>query len=75
MYWGDVEDRKGYIGVLQGHLGFRVPVIRIVVFWGLHWGCLILGRYQESSLTMIHLMLVRSMCPVFLRACAGLSHP
>ena len=40
---------------VQG-LGFRVsqnggtilgvPVIRIIIFWGLYWGTLILGNYQ-----------------------------
>ena len=25
-----------------------VPIIRILVFWGLHWGPLILGNYQVS---------------------------
>ena len=27
-------------------LGFRVPIIRTIVFWGLYWGPLILGNYH-----------------------------
>ena len=25
-----------------------VPIIRIIVYWGLYWGTLILGNYQIS---------------------------
>ena len=29
---------------------FRVPIIRIIVYWGLYWGPLILGNYHTEMM-------------------------
>ena len=40
--WSDLKMKVPKIrGTVLG-----VPIIRIIVYWGLHWGPLILGNYQ-----------------------------
>ena len=43
-----VEAIGSYIWVFPKIRGtfFGVPIIRIIVFWGLYWGLLILGNYH-----------------------------
>ena len=48
----ETEDIEGIIGT-RGfqHWGYHlgVPIIRTIVFWGLHWGPLILGNYHNNA--------------------------
>ena len=37
---------------ILGVLFFGVPIIRTIVFWGLYWGPLILGKYHISDGTL-----------------------
>ena len=34
------------LGVVTQGLGFRVSIIRIMVYWGSYWGPLVLGNYH-----------------------------
>ena len=45
--------RNFHVGVSQnyGYL-FGVPIIRIIVYWGLYWGPLILGNYHAFFRTI-----------------------
>ena len=38
--WGFTKIRATFLGV---------PIIRTIVFWGLHWGPLILGNYHIGN--------------------------
>ena len=53
--WGFPKIRGTFLGV---------PIIRIIIFWGLYWGPCILGNYQMSSMlfgdTMASCTAVRS---------------
>ena len=40
LIWGFPKIRGTFLGV---------PIIRTIVFWGLHWGPLILGNYHIDS--------------------------
>ena len=40
LIWGFTKIRGTILGVPI------VPIIRIIIFWGLHWGPLILGNYH-----------------------------
>ena len=40
LTWGFPKTRGTFLGVL---------IIRIIVFWGLHWGSLMLGNYHILS--------------------------
>ena len=47
----DVPQRVGYKKAIWGFPKLRgtfleVPRIRIIVYWGLHWGPLVLGNYH-----------------------------
>ena len=39
-HWGFPKIRGTFLGV---------PIIRIIVFWGLDWGPLILGKYHYQD--------------------------
>ena len=53
--WGFPKIRGTFLGV---------PIIRIIVFWGLYWGSLILGNYHVGSRFVRHLRMpqVASSC-------------
>ena len=44
---GTVPNRRWGFPKIRGTI-LGVPIIRIIVFWGLYWGLLILGNYHIS---------------------------
>ena len=48
------------MGVSQnlGYLFLGVPIIRIIVFWGLYWGPLVLGNYQIVVTTIVVVIMI-----------------
>ena len=49
-----VTARRHYMGISRNYryLFFGVPILRVIVFWGLCWGPLILGNHHIISETM-----------------------
>ena len=43
-FWGVLQPNWWFTKIRGTLLG--VPIVRIIVFWDLHWGPLILGNYQ-----------------------------
>ena len=48
LWLGDLDQIWGFPKIRGTIMG--VPIIRIIVYWGLYWGALILGNYHVSRL-------------------------